>query len=38
MFLVIFLEKLSESLHFDMVYKSKNLLFEYSVLNYSNNE
>jgi hypothetical protein len=35
MFLVIFLEKLSESLHFYMAYKSKNVLFEYSVKNYS---
>jgi hypothetical protein len=38
MFLVFFLEKLSESLHFYMVYFCKILLFEYSVKNYSNNE
>jgi hypothetical protein len=38
MFLVIFLEKLSESLHLLWFILSKNLLFEYSVKKYSNNE
>jgi hypothetical protein len=36
MFLVIDLKKLSESLHFYMFYKSKHLLFDYSVKKYSN--